>query len=95
LGIKAQSDLILPTPLPLSSLPSLTQEISGFFIVEKHVLETTTNFRSERDVEELWDALVMGLAAAITSSLRTETDPEVFLKVKECLLGSIMTLEVC
>lgn len=78
----------------MSSLPSLTQEISGFFIVEKHVLETTTDFRSEREVEELWDALVMGLADAITSSLRTETDPEVSLKVKECLLGSIMTLEV-
>jgi len=92
--MKAQSDLILPTPLPLSSLPSLTQEISGFFIVEKHVLETTSDFRSERDVEELWDSLVMGLAAAITGSLQTETDPEVFLKVKECLLGSVMTLEV-
>ena len=92
--MKAQSDLILPNPLPLSSLPSLTQEISGFFIVESHVLETTGNFRSERDVEELWDSLVMGLAKAITDSLRTETDPDVFLKAKECLLGSIMTLEV-
>jgi hypothetical protein len=62
--------------------------------VERHVLETTTNFRSERDVEELWDSIVMGLATAITKSLQTETDPEAFLKAKECLFGSIMTLEV-
>ncbi|RDB22600.1 Exocyst complex component 6 [Hypsizygus marmoreus] len=90
---KAQSDLILPSPLPLAALPSLTQEISGFFIVETHVLETTGTFRSERDVEELWDSLVMGLANAITNSLRTENDPDEYLRVKECLIGFIMTLE--
>ncbi|KAF8165519.1 exocyst complex component, sec15 subunit [Crassisporium funariophilum] len=90
---KAQSDLILPTPLPLASLPALTQEISGFFIVESHVLETTGTFRSSRDVEELWDALIVRLAAAIEGALRTETDPEAFLKVKESLLNFIMTVE--
>ncbi|KAH9482752.1 Exocyst complex component 6 [Psilocybe cubensis] len=90
---KAQSDLILPTPLPLGSLSSLTQEISGFFIVESHVLETTNNFRSARDVEELWDTLVTRLTSAIGSALRTEADPESFLKVKESLLSFIMTLE--
>lgn len=92
---QAQSDLILPTPLPLGSLPSLTQEISGFFIVESHVLETTTSFRSSRDVEELWEALVTRLTSAIENALRTETDPDTFLKVKESLLSFILTLEVC
>ncbi|KAF8663498.1 hypothetical protein AX16_001066 [Volvariella volvacea WC 439] len=90
---KAQSNLILPSPLPLVSLPSLLQEISGFFIVEHHVLATTGTFRSERDVEELWDSLVVGLVAAIKFSLHTETDPEVFMKVKETLISFIMTLE--
>ncbi|KAJ7781047.1 rsec15 [Mycena metata] len=90
---KAQSDLILPYPLPLSALPTLTQEISGFFIVETHVLETTGNFRSERDVEELWDALVVRLTTAIDGALRLETDPDSFLSAKECLIGFIMTLE--
>lgn len=91
---QAQSDLILPTPLRLASLPALTQEISGFFIIESHVLETTGTFRSLRDVEELWDALVARLGTATESALRTETDPEAFLRVKECLLTFIMTLEV-
>ncbi|KAJ7284017.1 rsec15 [Mycena rebaudengoi] len=69
-------------------------EISGFFIVETHVLQTTGNFRSERDVEELWDALVIRLTSAIDGALRVETDPDSFLSTKECLIGFIMTLEV-
>ncbi|KAG6915658.1 hypothetical protein DXG01_010528 [Tephrocybe rancida] len=90
---KAQSDLILPNPLPLAFLPQLTQEISGFFIVETHVLETTNAFRSEREVEELWDSLVVGLANSVTDALRSERDPEEYLRAKECLLSFIMTLE--
>ncbi|KAJ7178954.1 rsec15 [Mycena filopes] len=54
---------------------------------------TTGNFRSERDVEELWDALVVRLTTAIDGALRLETDPDSFLSAKECLIGFIMTLE--
>ncbi|KAJ8086836.1 Rab GTPase-binding exocyst subunit S15 [Marasmius tenuissimus] len=90
---KAQSDLILPAPLPLSSLQSITEQISGFFIVETHVLETTGSFRSEREVEELWDGVVSRLTTSISSALRTETDADSFLRVKECLIGFIMSLE--
>ena len=91
---KAQSDLILPSPLPLASLPSLTQEITGFFIIENHVITTTDDFRSERDIEELWDNLIIRIRTAIEWSLKKETDPDSFLKVKECMLSFIMTLEV-
>jgi len=91
---KAQSALILPDPIVLASLPALLQEISGFFIVETHVLETTGNFRSQRDVEELWDSLASGLVVALTNALRVETDPDEFLRVKELLLAFMMTLEV-
>ena len=81
-------------PLPLASLPTLTQEISGFFIVESHVLETTGSFRSSRDVEELWEGIAVALTTAIENSLRTEMEAESFLKVKENLLTFIMTLGV-
>ncbi|KAK0191169.1 rsec15 [Armillaria mellea] len=90
---KAQSDLILPDPLPISSLPSLVQEISGFFIVESHVLETTGTFRSQRDVEELWEALVGRLRSGIERALHIENDPDTFLRVKECLIEFLMTLD--
>jgi hypothetical protein len=58
------------------------------------VLNTTGDFRSEIELEELWDALMGRLCVAVESTLRTETDPDVFLKAKECLIGFIMTLEV-
>ncbi|CAL1701124.1 unnamed protein product [Somion occarium] len=90
---KAQSDLIIPEPLPLSSLRSVTQEIVGFFIIETHVLSTTGSFRSERDVEELWDALVKRLTSVVEASLRNEKDPDTYLAVKEVILGFVMTLE--
>ncbi|KAI0637978.1 rsec15 [Trametes polyzona] len=90
---KAQSDLIIPEPLPLSSLASITQEIVGYFIVENHVLNTTGSFRSEREVEDLWDALISRLSKAVEDALRNEKDPDIYLKVKEALLGSVMALE--
>ena len=77
----------------MQSLSTLTQEISGFFIVESHVLETTGNFRSQRDVEELWDALVARLTTGVDEALRNEPDPDAFLRAKESLLSFIMTLE--
>lgn len=92
--LQAQSDLILPSPLNLSSLPTLVQEITGFFIVEKEVLRTARNFRSERDVDELWASVIGRLTQAIEQSLDKEIDPDQFLLVKESLLSFIMTLEV-
>lgn len=92
--LQAQSDLILPSPLNLSSLPALVQEITGFFIVEKEVLRTARNFRSERDVDELWASVIGRLTQAIEQSLDKEIDPDQFLLVKESLLSFIMTLEV-
>ncbi|THH31298.1 hypothetical protein EUX98_g2874 [Antrodiella citrinella] len=90
---KAQSDLILPEPLPLSSLYPVTQEIVGFFIIENHVLDTTGNFRSERDVEELWEGVISRMGTAVEGALRNENDPDAYLRVKEALIGFIMTLE--
>jgi hypothetical protein len=92
--LQAQSDLILPIPLPIASLSILIQEISGFFIVESHVLETKGGFRSSRDVEDLWDGLVAQLSTAIDGALKEETDAETFLKAKENLSNFVMIVEV-
>ncbi|KAI6130366.1 rsec15 [Pisolithus croceorrhizus] len=90
---KAQSDLILPLTLPLASLPDVVREICGFFIIESHVLETTSSFRSEQEIEELWDAVVTRLTCAVRSALTGEKDSDSFLRVKECLISFVMTLE--
>lgn len=67
----------------------------GFFIIETHVLSTTGNFRSERDVEELWDALVGRLCATVERVLQHELEADSYLRVKESLIAFVMTLEVC
>lgn len=58
------------------------------------MLETTSGFRSEREVEELWDAVVSRLSSAIGSALVDQRDPDTFLRVKEGLTAFVMTLEV-
>ena len=81
--------------LPLNSLFSVTQEIVGFFIIETHVLSTTGNFRSDLDVEDLWDALIERLSSAVDRALSRETDADAYLTAKEGLIAFVMTLEVC
>ncbi|KIY74221.1 exocyst complex subunit Sec15-like protein, partial [Cylindrobasidium torrendii FP15055 ss-10] len=90
---KAQSDLVLPEPLPLASLTTILQEIAGFFIVESHVLETTGTFRSEREVEELWTGMVTRLKAGIEWGLQREKDPDAFLRIKESMVVFLSLLD--
>jgi hypothetical protein len=91
---KTQSTLILSSQLSLASLPDLTQEITGFFIAETHVLQNTRGFRSQREVDELWEGVLERLKSSVASELETEFDPDVFLRVKECLLAFTITMEV-
>lgn len=90
---KAQSDLILPVPLQLQSLVSLTEQIIGFFIIESHVLQTTSSFRSKSEVDELWDAIAVRIAETVDGALRNVTDLDSYLHVKETLIAFIFTLE--
>lgn len=57
-------------------------------------MNTTNNFRSELELEELWDAVVSRLSTGLQWSLKSEMDPNEFLRIKECLIGFTMTLEV-
>lgn len=58
------------------------------------MLSTTGNFRSERDIEELWDALVGRLCSTVERMLKNEMDADSYLRVKEALIAFVMTLEV-
>lgn len=58
------------------------------------MLRTTRNFRSVREVEELWEEAIRRVNEGVKDALKTESDPELFIAVKECLLGFSMTMEV-
>ncbi|GAA5923321.1 Rab GTPase-binding exocyst subunit SEC15 [Sporobolomyces koalae] len=95
---RAQAYLLLSTatsltPFSLAALSGLLEEIVGFFLIESHVLKTTNNFRSEQDVEDLWDGMCERVVEIVDQGLKTEEDPEVFLGTKFKVLTFVQTLE--
>ncbi|KAG9018833.1 hypothetical protein FRB90_009120 [Tulasnella sp. 427] len=88
---KAQASLILSDRMSSTSsslglattLLPLTEDIIGFFIIENHVLRTTRSFRSQREVEELWDTVVTRLAQVVQAILKNEGDVDTFLGCKD------------
>ncbi|GAA5888722.1 hypothetical protein JCM6882_002826 [Rhodosporidiobolus microsporus] len=77
----------------LPSLSTLLEELVGFFLIESHVLRTTNSFRSEQDVEDLWDGMCERVVGVVGEGLSNEEDPEVFLGTKLRVLTFVQTLE--
>lgn len=96
---QAQAFLLLSqtaslTPFSLVALSALLEEIVGFFLIESHVLKTTNSFRSEQDVEDLWDGMCERVVRIVDEGLAGCEDPEVFLGTKFKVLTFVQTLEV-
>lgn len=70
------------------------QELVGFFIIESHVLATMPEFRTQRDVDELWDEMCRQIGEVIGGGLRGCSEPEIFLESKTNVLLFVQTLEV-
>lgn len=70
------------------------QELVGFFIVESHVLRTMPDFRSQRDVDDLWDEMCKRIGEVISGGLKGCGEPEIFLESKTNVLLFVQTLEV-
>lgn len=97
---QTQATLILTSRLSttpetlLNTLPLLMQELVGFFIIEEHVLRTLPDFRSQRDVDELWDEMCKRVVEVMGSGLKGCGQAEVFLECKTNILLFVQTLEV-
>lgn len=70
------------------------QELVGFFIIEAHVLRTVPDFRSQGDVDELWDEMCKRIVDIVGHGLKGCGQPEVFLESKTNVLLFVQTLEV-
>jgi hypothetical protein len=94
---KAQASLLLSargtTPLP-TLLSTLTAELLGFFIIEREVLKTTRGFRSQREVDELWEEILGRVLELVRKEVKEEKDADVILSVKDILTGFVQCLEV-
>ena len=90
---RSQADLMLAVRSDADfsqSLHQLLQDVVGFFIIEKHVLGLTNGFRSENNVDDLWDVICTGISSVVREGLRTSQS---HVTVKETVMTFIWTLE--
>ncbi|ORE10098.1 Sec15-domain-containing protein [Rhizopus microsporus var. microsporus] len=95
---RAQANLALSTPINLrngnlTTFETLLQDIVGFFIIEHMILHNTTEFRSQAEVDGLWEMVTGKVILVVSESLKGCKDPELFLRIKFLLLMFIQTLE--
>ncbi|KAI8335092.1 exocyst complex subunit Sec15-like-domain-containing protein [Chlamydoabsidia padenii] len=95
---RAQANLALSAPVNLrdgnfAAFETLLQDIVGFFIIEHIVLHSTQDFRSRSEIDALWEMVTGRVITVVSESLKGCRDPELFLRVKYCLLIFIQTLE--
>lgn len=95
---RAQANLLLSQGLSFHpsnpTFPALLEEVVGFFLVEHHVLETCpAGFRSEQEVDDLWDDMCERVVDIVSIGLRDCKDTRVFVATKGVVQTFIQTLE--
>ncbi|KAF9433132.1 hypothetical protein BGZ76_009844 [Entomortierella beljakovae] len=98
---KAQAKLTLSSMTSSLSLrdkntdnfESLLQEIVGFFLVEHIIIYSTTNFRTQAQLDELCDLVTSLLLRLLSEGLSNCQDPDMFLNIKMLLMLYIQTME--
>ncbi|KAJ8660146.1 hypothetical protein O0I10_004005 [Lichtheimia ornata] len=95
---RAQANLALSAPINLrdgnlTPFETLLQDIVGFFIIEHIILHSTQDFRSQAEVDALWEMVTGRIILIVSESLKGCRDPELFLRIKFSLLIFIQTLE--
>ncbi|EME82314.1 uncharacterized protein MYCFIDRAFT_215645 [Pseudocercospora fijiensis CIRAD86] len=95
---RRQKDLLIPQTINLldeenSSLSGLLEGMAGFAIVEKATMQKTDNFRSQSDVDELWDSMCQSAISLISSALHNVDNDDKLLKLKGVLALFIQTMD--
>lgn len=68
--------------------------IAGFFIIEAVVIESTQDFRSRLQVEQLWEISTTKLLKIISESLYECPDPDIILDIKQTVVSFIHTMKI-
>ncbi|RHZ47096.1 hypothetical protein Glove_593g29 [Diversispora epigaea] len=95
---KAQANLVLSQSFTLrendeKGFEAFLQEIVGFFVIEHVIVHSTQNFRSQSEVDNLWENVIAKVVKIVSESLDDCYDPILFQKIKFCLFTFIQTLE--
>ncbi|CAG8434342.1 1359_t:CDS:10 [Diversispora eburnea] len=95
---KAQANLVLSQSFTLrendeKGFEAFLQEIVGFFVIEHVIVHSTQNFRSQSEVDNLWENVIAKVVKIVSESLDDCYDPVLFQKIKISLFTFIQTLE--
>lgn len=95
---RRQKDLLIPQTINLleddnSSLSGLLEGIAGFAIVEKATMRKSENFRSQSDIDELWESMCQSSVSLISTALHHIDNDERLLKVKGVIALFIQTMD--
>ncbi|XP_074641580.1 exocyst complex component 6B-like isoform X2 [Tubulanus polymorphus] len=67
--------------------------IVGFFVIEDHVLNTTSGLVNRAYIDELWEMALTKLIAVLRTNSVMVTDPQLMLQLKSLLLLLSITLQ--
>lgn len=78
----------------IGGLAGLLEQIAGFAILERETVRRTGGFRSEQEVERLWDSMVKKAIMLMTPAIGSVISADLLLKVKNILALFIQTMGV-
>ncbi|ORX92773.1 hypothetical protein K493DRAFT_408691 [Basidiobolus meristosporus CBS 931.73] len=95
---KAQANLALTNSFSLKAgnidnIQTFMYDITGFFIIEHVVLTSTQNFRSNSEIDSLWEMVTNKVVTVMVQSVQNCEEPESIGQLKQLLLTFIHTME--
>ena len=96
---RTQKDLLMtPTMVAgadgnISILEDLLWDITGFAIIEHFTTHKARQFRTQEEVDSIWDSMVDALIHAIQTTFAKLDDPSIILAMRNQMILFIQTLE--
>lgn len=96
---RTQNDLLLKSNIiigedgDISSLEHLLWDFTGFAIIEHYTLHKARQFRTQDEVDAIWESMTTSLVSAITTTFAKLEDPSLILSMRNHLIVFIQTLE--
>lgn len=96
---RTQKDLLLASAIvigpegDITALEHLLWDITGFAIIEHFTLHKARQFRTQEEVDNIWDSMTNSLVTAISTTFSKLEEPSIILSMRNQLVVFIQTLE--
>lgn len=96
---RTQKDLLLASNMSIgeagdiTTLEHLLWDITGFAIIEHFTLHKARRFRTQEEVDAIWESMTTSLVSSISTTFAKLEDPSIILSMRNQLIIFIQTLE--